>query len=502
MYRSIRLFVEYPKQKIPAVYRLQRACCLPPSMASTLALPAGFDRSLFRRVMVSTETGPRYTLERLPENSQLSPVQVIEKQDPIHRALEQQLEDEALRGYMEDQGMAQKDVTATPSAPFEKSTDDKPHIPSGRADTPLATKYEQEWVDLPSIQELETDEEIREQVARDEALERQRRAIAAMPPKPRNYEAIPRFNHLCQVHGLTSMFTFKEVDLSLFSSKVEFGHYVYEEAGPFSSKKLAKEAIAERALDALESLELPPKDAATKPSNVKSSDHDDESTTSSSSSAAVHRVPDEDCISILNLFAQKRHIAQPDFQFTTHNKRQQQVLGQSDTPVEFSCTLCIQARPNYLFGSENTTLHSSKAEAKRLVAKDAVVWLRMMGSIPEAAATPSPALKTRQSSEESSHMFSTQPSCPVDIEHSPAQRVVALSLRLGLSQPQYEYEPTGRNFYMCSARYLEKDVRREPRLEGALCMTIAIFGQKNARQECAGVLVDMLEALVAEQSEV
>jgi hypothetical protein len=466
-------------------------------MASTLALPAGFDRSHFRRVMVSTETGQRYTLERLPNNSQLSPVEVIAKQDPIHRALEQQLEDEALRGYMEDQGMAQKNINANPSAPSEHTPDNKSHIPSGRADTPLATKHEQEWEDLPSIQELETDEEIREQVARDEALERQRRAIAAMPPRPRNYEAIPRFNHLCQVHGLTSMFTFKEVDLSLFSSKVEFGHYVYEEPGPFPSKKLAKEAIAERALDVLESLEMPPKDA-TKPSKGKSSDHDDESTTSSSSSSTVPRVPEEDCISILNLWAQKRRIALPDFQFTTHNKRQQQVLGQSDTPVEFSCTLRIPARPNYLFGSETTTLHSSKAEAKRLVAKDAVVWLRMMGSIPEAAATPPP----RQSPEASSHKFSTQPSCPVDIEHSPAQRVVALSLRLGLTQPQYEYEPTGRHFYICSARFLEKDVRREPRLEGALCTTSPVFGQKNAKEMCCQELVDVLEPLVARRSEV
>jgi hypothetical protein len=80
--------------------------------------------------------------------------------------------------------------------------------------------------------------------------------------------------------------------------------------------------------------------------------------------------------------------------------------------------------------------------------------------------------------------------------------VVALSLRLKLTQPQYEYEPTGRNFYICSARYLEKDVLRVPQLGGALCTTIPVFGQKNAKQLCCQDLVDMLERLVAEKSEV
>jgi hypothetical protein len=468
-------------------------------MASTLAFPAGpagFDSSHFNKVIKLTETGEIYTLEYLTDNLRLSPVQA----NGLHKALGQQLEDEArLKGYIEDQAMAaQKDIIANPSALSEHAQDANPQIPSGRADTPFATEHEREWEDLPSIQALETDDQIREQIARDDALRKQRRDLAAQPKKPRNYECIPRFNHLCQVHGFTSIFTFKEVNCMLFSSKVEFGDYVYEDPGPFTSKKLAKEAIAELALDALESLELPPKNAATKPPKGKSSDYDDESSTSSSSSSAVPRAPEEDCISILNLFAQKRRIAPPDFQFTAHNKRKQQLLGQSDTPVEFSCTLSIQARPQYLFGSETTTFHSSKAEAKRLVAKDAVAWLRMMGSIPEAAATPPP----RQSSEDLTHTFSTNPLSPVDLDHSPAQRVVALSLRLKLTQPQYEYEPTGRNFYVCSARYLDKDVRRVPQLGGALCTTIPVLGQKNAKQLCCQNLVDVLEPLVAERSEV
>jgi hypothetical protein len=473
-------------------------------MAPTLSLPAGFDRSQFKRLMVSTETGEVYfTLARLTENPESLYLDTASEpddppQDHRSKALEQQLEDESLRGYMKDLAMAQKNIIADSSAPSEHTVDDKTHIPSGRADIPLATEHEQEWENLPSLQSFVSDEEIYKRIAREDALQKQRHALAALPPKLRNYECIPRFNHLCQVHGLTSIFTFKEVNLSLFSSKVEFGHYVYEDPGPFPSKKVAKKAITELALDALESLELPAKDAATKPSKGKSSDHDDESTTSSSSSSAVPRASEEDCISILNLFAQKRRIAQPDFQFTTYNKRQQQVLGQSDTPVEFSCTLSIQARPQYLFGSETTILHSSKAEAKRLVAKDAVAWLRMMGSIPEAAATPPP----RQSSEDSTHTFSTNPLSPVDMDHSPAQRVVALSLRLGLTQPQYEYEPTGRNFYICSARYLEKDVRRVPWLEGALCTTIPVLGQKNAKQLCCQDLVDVLGPLVAERNEV
>lgn len=79
-----------------------------------------------------------------------------------------------------------------------------------------------------------------------------------LPPKSNNPEAIPRFNHLCQVHSLTSSFTFTEVEQGLFSSRLEFGNYVYEEPGPFTSKKLAKEAVAVRGLSTLENIESPP----------------------------------------------------------------------------------------------------------------------------------------------------------------------------------------------------------------------------------------------------
>ena len=51
-----------------------------------------------------------------------------------------------------------------------------------------------------------------------------------LPPKSTNPDAIPRFNHLCQVHSLTSSFTFTEVEQGLFASKLELGDYDYESA--------------------------------------------------------------------------------------------------------------------------------------------------------------------------------------------------------------------------------------------------------------------------------
>lgn len=306
-----------------------------------------------------------------------------------------------------------------------------------------------------------------------------------LPPKSNNPQAVARFNHLCQVHSLTSSFTFTEVDQCLFSSKLEFGDYVYEEAGPFTNKKLAKEAVAVRGLATLESLEPPSQKDGKLDSTKRKSTSDDtpEDTTG-------------DWVAVLHKFAQQHHHAQPQFQFFEVNTRSQQQRGLCNGEIQYCCTLHISARPDHVFGSDSIP-HLSKAEAKRSAAKDAVTWLRAVGMLPEVDATPS--TKRRKSiADEGAHTGLTQAVSRLKTEQSPAQLVAELSLGLGLSPPQYKCTPAGQNFYVCTAHFLKQDEERQPQLEGALCATPSVFGQKNAKKVCAGDLLAVLERLTAE----
>jgi len=306
-----------------------------------------------------------------------------------------------------------------------------------------------------------------------------------LPPKSNNPEAIPRFNHLCQVHSLTSSFTFTEVEQGLFSSKLEFGDHVYEEEGPFTSKKLAKEAVAVRGLATLQNIE-PPTEKNGKLDSTKRKSTD-------------NGTPDDasgDWVAVLHMFTQQHRHAYPQFQFFEVNTRSQQRRGLCLNSIQYCCTLSIEARPDYLFGSDSIP-HLSKAEAKRSAAKDAVTWLRAVGMLPDAASTP-PTTKRRKSSSDEAHTGLTQEVSRLKTEQSPAQLVVELSLRLGLSQPQFKCTPVGQNFYLCTAHYSDRDVQRQPKLEGSLCPTPSVFGQKNAKKMCAGDLLAVLERLTAE----
>lgn len=308
-----------------------------------------------------------------------------------------------------------------------------------------------------------------------------------LPPKSNNPQAVARFNHLCQVHSLISLFTFTEVEQGLFSSKLEFGNYVYEEAGPFTNKKLAKEAVAVRGLSTLENIEPPPSKKDTlETTKRKSTDND----TSDEAKG--------DWVVVLHKFAQQHHHTQPQFQFFEVNTRSQQQRGLCNGELQYCCTLHIDARPDHTFGSDSIP-HLSKSEAKRSAAKDAVIWLRAVGMLPDAASTPSSTTKRRKSSaDEGAHTGLTQAVSRLKTERSAAQLVVERSLRLGLSQPQFKCTPVGQNFYLCTAHYSDRDVQRQPQLEGALCPTPSVFGQKNAKKVCAGDLLAVLERLTAE----
>ena len=299
-----------------------------------------------------------------------------------------------------------------------------------------------------------------------------------LPVKP-NSEAVPKFNHLCQTRSITHLLTFEEISKGLFASKVEFGGHVCVANGPFASKKQAKEAVAQQANDILERMEPPsPPEKELKPDRGvpkpkrKSSDQDDS----------------ENWVALLHDFAQKHHHSQPVYRYFEAKMREQQRQGLSISPENFSCVANIQARPLYDFGSEEE-FFQTKVEAKRVAARSAVLWLRSMGLLSESTDETRTGL-TQQASETTT-------------EKSAAQLVVDHTLRLGLSQPQFDIRPAGdlagKDFHVCTAHYLDGDSRRVSQLEGPLCQTAPVFGKKNAKKMCCEALAVLLERVLSER---
>jgi hypothetical protein len=397
------------------------------------------------------------------------------RQDPIHTH----------DGHAErDQNLRSSGMNAHTEAPLQGQADHAQlHTPSSHfnttrmhhtAENTSHTQPRSEVITL-SLEEFDRRYDVREARVSPAAP-----VPIPLPITPKS-GAVPRFNHLCQTHLITHLFTFEEISKGLFSSKVEFAGRVCVAKGPFASKKQAKEAVAQQANGILEKMEPPsppPKElkedrGKPKPKR-KSSDQDDS----------------ENWVALLHDFVQKHHHSQPVYRYFESKMREQQRRGLSVSPENFSCVLNIQARPLYDFGSEEE-FFQTKVEAKRVATRSAVLWLRSTGLLSESTDEIRTGL-TKQVSE-------------MATEKSTAQLMVDHSLWLGLSPPSFEIRPAGdligRSFYVCTARYLDGDSRRVPQLEGPLCQTSPVFGQRNAKKMCCEALVVLLERVVAERTD-
>lgn len=310
-------------------------------------------------------------------------------------------------------------------------------------------------------------------------------SVTPLPSTQTNGQSVAKFNHLCQVHSLVPVYTFEEVSKGCFNATLKFGEHAFTLDGPFPSKKQGKDAAAQRGLAILEGVEAPKGEEKPKQKRKPDSEEQDE----------------ENSVALLTEYAQKHKHLPPHFQFFEVSMIEEQRCGLSNNPKMFACTLRIEARPDSTFGSEHR-LVSSKAEAKRLAAKEAVLWLRDVGLLKESSGTKQSS-KRRKSVQDEPDTGSSGAIAKLDTPQSPAQRVVEYSLRLGFTQPRYEAvhctpppgSCVGSSFYTVSAHYTEQDVAREPRLRGPLCQTPAVFGQKSAKDMCCRALVDLLESL-------
>ncbi|KAL1589602.1 hypothetical protein WHR41_01762 [Cladosporium halotolerans] len=302
---------------------------------------------------------------------------------------------------------------------------------------------------------------------------KQQQLIRPLPPVQVTGEVVAKVNHLCQLHSVTPCFTFEEIAKGCFTARVEFGDCVCEDEGPFPSKKQAKDAVCRSALAILEKREPPRKEKR------KTLDR------AGGEASFGADLEDENWVSQLVEFAQSRRSTTPFFESFEKSMRGQQMSGQSIHSKSFACTVRLAAVPEQVFGSE-TAFYSNKAEAKRHAAREAVLWLRANGLL------SAPAREHRSKRRQSSDDQGSDTSMEIRPDISPAKQVAEYSLRLGFTQPRFEMKPCaqsdgglpGPGFYNAAAFYIERDVQREPRLQGPLFQHQRSLGRR-ARRRCA-----------------
>lgn len=80
---------------------------------------------------------------------------------------------------------------------------------------------------------------------------------------------------------------------------------------------------------------------------------------------------------------------------------------------------------------------------------------------------------------------------------SPSEQVHVLAIELGFTQPAYKHIkiPGTDAFYNSYAQFIERDVRKDGRLEGQIGMTHHVYGKKAAQQACAIEVLKVLHTI-------
>lgn len=313
--------------------------------------------------------------------------------------------------------------------------------------------------------------------------------IVPLPAVPTTGEHVANFNNLCMRHFIAPQFTIQEISKGCFTARVEFGSHMCEEDGPFPSKKQAKEAVCRPALEILSAEEIPQRQKVP----------------GANAQASKRKVQEdeENWVGILVEFCQKNKHPMPRYSDFEANLRAQQVMGLLANPKQFAYTVLLQAAPGQVFGSQEM-LFNTKSEAKKNAAKEAVLWLRA-NNVMKVSDTPKQVKAKASTPDEQTRL--TQGMARMNTNESVAQLVHDRSLQLGLQSPRFEMRPQAApagavapSFYTAWAWFCEQDVEKQPSLQGPLCQTEVVFGQKRAKEICSKELLGLLDRLVAQRA--
>lgn len=163
------------------------------------------------------------------------------------------------------------------------------------------------------------------------------------------------------------------------------------------------------------------------------------------------------------------------------------IFSELSVGMRFTCTVTITESPTPF--SDSTVTFARKKDAKQHAAKKTIEWLiannhmpaNSSVSFPKPVAVPAPAAgaKTKDTL-------------------SRSQQVVELCLRLALNLPTYRLEPQE----ACPAMWSGyAHFNGDPRMPGRVGEFSNIFGRKNAKEECAKGVLELLHGIAAEKAE-
>ncbi|KAF2450801.1 hypothetical protein P171DRAFT_403497 [Karstenula rhodostoma CBS 690.94] len=245
------------------------------------------------------------------------------------------------------------------------------------------------------------------------------------------------------------------------------------------SKQEAKERLSEVCLDVLKELEAEGKlERASKARRQKAEN-------------AQPEIVEKEKTPVVNYIGQllefQRSTASPQPTYTDYQ------LGQS-----FSCELTIDGHPEP-FGSR-TTYFTSKKAARQHAASYAVAHFQAAGLWPDTTTDLGGIRKVKSppvtaSTSTTSSSFASTSSLPDNLAgiSSYAQRAAHLATQLGLNSPEWRYAPSpasAQGFHTVSCFFKNGGPHENPN-----CEVRHVFGKKNAKEECARLVLQYLEGV-------
>ncbi|KAI9848294.1 MAG: hypothetical protein M1837_000558 [Sclerophora amabilis] len=315
-------------------------------------------------------------------------------------------------------------------------------------------------------------------------------AAAAIIDQSSNSQSIALLNHLSQTRGLSLNYEFASTNLQLpaagngFGVRLRVGDVLdVVEAGPYRTKKKAKEVVAEKALALLKE-----KEATSAALDVRTGDGD--------------KASKENWVGKLQEHYQTKGVSKfpalvsPGPRYTSLS-----VGGKFAYEVE------IDARPAQPFGGRSVTFPSLKA-AKSNAAREACEWLEREGLM--AVRGPGGGMQTvggevsagcggGGESSSSSGVGGGRVASSITIENgdtgilkrdaSAAQKVNDLCHILHVSPPHYSLttHPNSPSILSGSASF-----PNDPLLKSPVGEVRNIYGKKNAKDECAALVLAYL----------
>lgn len=180
----------------------------------------------------------------------------------------------------------------------------------------------------------------------------------------------------------------------------------------------------------------------------------------------------------------------------------------------FAAEVTLPLRPDHPFGSRTRAFPSKKA-AKSHAAKEAVLWLRDQGHFtltPDGTLVASASKQAKKAKGKDA----------IVVEESGngggggggggsasfAAQVASLATRLGMQAPTYRFVPSAQapSIYSGAAYFEEQCGARsvggaDEQLDGPIGEVRNVFGKKNAKEECAKKVLEVLKEIAAKRVE-